>query len=235
MAALEASLAAVKGGDGDGGEPASAGREAAAKRSSKARGRKQAASKSERYAASRSSSNQTRVCVRRARRPSGPTARARGRGPSPTGARGPASARRARSPGPGRRPRSAGRGRPSTTTSVIGPRRQPGMADRVRHELGDEQPRVLEPARREMVGDVGERAPCLRRASRDRAARSTSNLIAAAPAPGGSSTKSSRSSMRVISNTRITCSCRGTSANRRPSLSRTLRRRSRSPAGRWSP
>ena len=44
MAALEASLAAVKGSDGDGGEPAAAdGRKSSATRSG---GRKQAASKS---------------------------------------------------------------------------------------------------------------------------------------------------------------------------------------------
>ena len=94
---------------------------------------------------------------------------------------------------------------------------QVGMADRVGDELGDEQPRVLEPARREMVGDLAERPARL--GGRIGIPR---ELDLESHGPGstspGSSTKDSRSRIRVRSNTRITSSAPATSANGRPAL-----------------
>jgi len=85
------------------------------------------------------------------------------------------------------------------------------VPDRVRDELRDEQSRILEPARREVVRHLAERAPRLR--GRLRIARQVDLVPHRPPVTScGSATKSSRSRIRVISNTRITCSLPGTSA-----------------------
>ena len=202
MAALEASLAAVKG-DGDGKGEAGQGRGRSASR------------RARRPRRSRSALGRVAVELepdaglgRRGRCPSGRRARARGRGPSPRAAPGRARARRARSRGPGRRPRRASpRSSVSTTSWIVSSLVEPGVADGVGDELGDEQLRVLEPARREMVGRPRPAPGAPRRRSRDRGrGRPRASRLPASPR-AGPSTNSSRSRMRVMSNTRITC-CR---------------------------
>ena len=109
---------------------------------------------------------------------------------------------------------------------------EPGVADRVRHQLGHEQPRVLEPPRGEVVGELAERPPGLRGGVG--VAREVDLVPHARITSSGAATKSSRSRIRVISNTRITWSLPGTSASRRPRFS-ALWLRPRPRAARSSP
>ena len=159
MAALEASLAAVKGDS-----PRATARRRRSRRSpaAKARGEEQHA-RPGRYAASRSSSNQTRRLRRPCSTPQrSESSRTRYR-PQPDGRAGPASGSVISKPRPGSQTsiRSARSPVDDDQLDHVG-LLEPGVADRVGDELGDEQLRVLEPPRRELVGDLAERAPGLR-------------------------------------------------------------------------
>ena len=91
-----------------------------------------------------------------------------------------------------------------------------GVADRVGHQLGDEQLRVLQPPPREVVGQVAQRPAC--RGGRVRVVGEL-DPVPHAGASGGA-TNVSRSRIRVTSNTRITGSGPGTRARLPPARSR---------------
>ena len=155
MAALEASLAAVKG---DERRQRQDGAEEEAGAAQEGRGEEVAAPAATPLRGRARTRRGSRRC---APRPSGPRARARGTGPSPTGGR-VGIGLGTSNPAPGVAdldPQHAVAGHDDELDHVAVV--QPRVPDRVRDQLGHQQPRVLEPPRGEVVGHLPERPPGL--------------------------------------------------------------------------